>query len=268
MLSTLVTVLVVQPPTRATEVTIVGDDEADAYRGTGGLLLGSSFSGTKSQRWQVAQCMSCVWRYVNYCRTGSESDATCTHSVVTCPRGKLRYRIMFASDGKSFRTIGSICQGAKAPTTRRDVERVLSSSSLHRLPALLPKARPLTTLTIVPVAFSASQPSNFVARAKYVGDARVILHAHATWRWDWGDGHKTTTSLTSSMPDTSRKKLLEHQYRSAGTYLVRVQTRWKGQYEVVGLGTFPVPGLITQDARISVQVRRAHSVLLGSAVVR
>jgi hypothetical protein len=50
----------------------------------------------------------------------------------------------------------------------------------------------------------------------------------------------------------------------AGRRSVTVQSVWRGEFTVEGLGPFPVPGApLTQSATLTVLVRAAHARLVG-----
>lgn len=257
------------PPSRATvaigaagparqSTTVVGDDDADAYRGDGGLLLPPSFSGTITMRNHVAECLGCIWRYTVYCAYGT--DGLCQHAVATCPVGQIRYRVWFGRSLADTVVIGSVCWGRATPVTRRTLERTVADTVWRTLPVLRPVVQPRTgTLTSVPATFLTGQPATYRAPQARVAGLVVRITAYARWRWAWGDGVVEWVSVPGApYPSTQ----LRHQYRRAGRFVATVRTHWSARYTVSGLGPFAALGdPVTQDGAVAVRVRASRVLL-------
>lgn len=242
-------------------VDVTGDDSVDAYRGTGGLLLPSSYSGSASSRKKIAECLDCIWRFTIYC--DQEASGFCAHALTTCPRGEIRYRVWFGKVNQASRVVGTVCWGISKPATRRDVETEVNDSALRYVPTLNPGVAPHGgTFTSVPINVWAGQPVVFTPAPMYLAGHQVRIRALATWQWNWGDGSTIwTTKSGSKYPFGS----LRHQYLQPGKYRVQVHTLWRATYEVKGIGTFTSAGdLIHQNAQFSIQVKSARAVLVAN----
>jgi len=241
-------------------ITVSGDDTVDAYRGTGGLLLPTSYSGDGSAKKTIAECLSCIWRYTIYCEQGM--DGFCAHAVATCPRGDIRYRVWFGKSSESTKVVGTVCWGAGKPATRRDFETEINTSALRYVPSLNPGVAPRgSTYTSVPIVAWSGQPANFNARPMYLAGHQVQIQASAMWQWIWGDG---SSQWTSTPGIKFPRHTLSHQYRKAGLYRVRVRTVWRATYFVPGIGSFSATGdVISQSAQLPIQVKSAKAVLVA-----
>jgi len=114
----------------------------------------------------------------------------------------------------------------------------------------------------VPTVFASGQPDDIGRPVFALAGHRVALSAHATWRWQYGDGSGILTAQAGGQwPDID----VSHPYDRAGTYEVTVTTTWRGQFWVDGAGPFVVDGApITQSARLAVPVRAAVAQLVAS----
>jgi len=241
-------------------VDVSGDDDSDAYRGTGGLLLPSSYSGSASSRKTIASCLNCVWRYTLYCQ--QSSMGFCAHAVITCPNGKVRYRVWFGKTNQTTKVVGTVCWGVSKPATRREIEQQVNSSAVRYVPALMPGVSPRgSTLTSVPIIVWSGQPAVFTPKPMYLAGHEVRIRATAVWQWVWGDG----SSLWTGMPGGQYpNRALTHQYRKQGHYNVQVRSIWRATYFVAGLGSFTTAGnLVGQTKQFPVLVRSGHAVLVA-----
>lgn len=241
--------------------TVSSDDNLDAYVGTGGLLLPETYSGSRQTKQRVASCMQCVWRYTIYCAVGT--SALCAHAVSTCRLGEIRYRVWFGINERSVKDIGSLCWGLNPPTTRRDIERKMRAGSLRYLPPLAPAISPKgKTFTSIPILVWSGQHPQFVPAPMNLLGRSVQVRATATWLWNWGDGTQQWTVLPGSLYP---HKTLTHQYRRPGNYHIRVSSYWRANYEIHGIGFFPVQGVsVRQNSDILLSVRAARAVLVGN----
>lgn len=240
------------------DTSVVGDDEQDAYVGTGGLLLPGSFSGSHHTRVRVATCKGCHWRYTIHCQYGA--DGLCQHAVATCPQGKVRYRVWFAEMGQMPTVVGTVCWGVTEPLTRTDLESVIRNSQLRRVPPLAAGMNPPgKTFTSVPVIVFSGQPIIHRPPDMRIAGFRVQVKAQCRWRWAWGDGQAEWRAIPGA-PYPRRD--ITHQYRAAGSYVVKVRSHWSAKYTVTGIGTFDVGGeQIHQDQSLKLTVVSARTLL-------
>lgn len=244
-------------PARAA-IDVVGDDERDVFIGTGGLVLPGSFSGSDTRRRHVADCLGCVWRYTVYCAYGA--DGLCAHAVVTCPLGKIRYRVWFGRTRDTTEVIGSVCWGSGRPVTRHDIDRSIEQRGERGIPALRPGYDPQGgTLVGVPIIVWAGQPAIVRPPALHLSGMTVRLTCSASWLWAWDDGERHWYQVPGA-PYPRRD--VTHTYRAPGRYRVSVTSRWRATYTVAGLGPFEADGpAVQQRASLQVPVRSGQTLL-------
>lgn len=237
---------------------VSGDNDRDAYVGTGGLLLPTSYTGGSTRAQAVSNCLGCTWKYSVYCSQGNVDS--CTHAVATCPVGQMRYRVWFGKTKMSVAVIGSVCWGTGTPVTRRSLENRIRDTAIRYVPPLKLAVQPVNgTITAIPIIGRTGQPTSFTPPAMVITGRRVIITAKPQWRWVWGDGQSQWKSVPGA-PYPSQQ--ITHHYRSVGSYRLAVQTVWSATYSVSGLGSYPVTGdVVTQDASLVVSVRSAQTAL-------
>lgn len=247
-------------PSHAANPDVSGNNSMAAYVGTGGLLLPDSFSGSKSTKSAVADCLGCTWRYTIYCMQGA--NAPCKHAVTSCPRGSLLYRVWFGRSASTVAVIGSVCWGSSQPVTRRQVEGRVDDYVVRYIPALKPDFDPPGgSLTSVPVIFWTGQPTVFRPPSFTLSGHSVSITAKPTWRWVWGDGASAWKSVAGAQYPSRQ---ITHQYRSPGSYNVSVTAVWQATYTVSGVGTFDVAGdVLRQSRNLAVPIKSARTVLVS-----
>lgn len=238
---------------------VTGNNNIDAYVGTGGLLLPTTFTGGSTKAKTVASCLGCTWKYSVYCANGNVG--LCAHAVVTCPAGQMRYRVWFGRTAATVAVIGSVCWGIGRPPTRRTVESAVNSLAIRYVPALKPAIQPADgTVTSVPIIARSGQPAIFAPPSMRLAGRTVSINAKAQWRWVWGDGQSEWRGVPGAMYPSTQ---ITHGYRSVGMYRIHVQTVWSATYSIAGIGTFPVTGeVVTQDAYLDLPVRSAQTALI------
>jgi hypothetical protein len=250
----------IAPPSYGANPDVVGDNSIAAYVGTGGLLLPDSFSGSRSTKSSVADCIGCTWRYTIYCMQGANSP--CKHAVTSCPRGSLLYRVWFGRTASTVAVVGSVCWGSSTPVTRRQVEGRIDDYVIRYVPGLRPGFDPPGgSLTSVPVIFWTGQPTSFRPPNFSLSGHSVSITARPTWRWTWGDGASAWKSVAGAQYPSRQ---ITHQFRSPGTYTVGVTSVWQAQYTVSGIGTFEVAGEVLRQSRtLTVPIKSAKTVLIS-----
>lgn len=247
-------------PSIAANPDVGGNNSIAAYVGTGGLLLPDSFSGSKSTKSSVADCLGCTWRYTIYCMQGA--NAPCKHAVTSCPRGSLLYRVWFGRSASKVSVVGSVCWGSSQPVTRRQVEGRVDDYVIRYVPALRPGFDPPGgSLTSVPVIFWTGQPTSLKPPSFSLSGHSVSITAKPTWRWTWGDGESAWKSVAGAQYPSRQ---ITHHYRSPGNYSVGVTAVWQAQYTVSGVGTFDVSGEVLRQSRtMAVPIESARTVLIS-----
>ena len=252
-------VLLSAGPARAADVQ--GDDAADRYVGTGGLILPGSIPDETRQT--VASCAGCAWRLTTPCvepglGTPFNGQSGCGSVTRGCPRGEL-LRAWFRGEGQEWRAIGLVCLGPGGPLTVRDVSDTVRDRVEQSVPALRPSAQPSTgVLAQLPVVFVSGQPGGAQHWVMSVAGVGVALTASPRWVWTFGDGARLATADPGSRHPIGG---VGHVYRSAGARLVEVTSEWSATFTVAGLGPFPVAEPVRQAATIGVLVGEGRAVL-------
>lgn len=239
-----------------------GDDEADRYIGTGGLILPPSVG--VDLRTEVARCAGCGWRLSSPCQlvdAGNPFSGTpvCLSVVRGCPAMAELLRAWFRPVDGPWREIGLVCIGIDGPVTVLDVGRRVHDRIVATLPPQRPSRQPARgAVSQLPVVFDSGQSSEGLSGALMLAGQAVTIAAQPAWRWDFGDGAVLATSDPGgAFPDDS----VTHPYRAAGTYRVRLTTTWAATFDVDGLGPFPVPGDVSQAVTVAVPVGEGRAVL-------
>lgn len=245
-------------PRTPPNVDISGDDNADRYVGTGGLILPGTVA--QSTRREVAGCTDCHWRLTEPCN-GVFSDG-CIIILHACEGAdeELLRAWLSTDGGATWRNRGLICVGSGGPVTvaaaaiaiTDNFERIMPPSRISYQPGR-------GVLPYLPVIFQSGQPQSVPASSYTVAGQRVVLSPVARWAWDFGDGANLDTSIAgSTYPDTA----VAHGYSRDGTYQVAVTTIWAATFTIDGLGPFPVAAQVTQTDSTLVRVGQARGVLI------
>ena len=244
------------------DVGVGGDDGRDLYLGTGGLLVGVGYRGDAADRVESASCTECRWKLTAMCVVPNHSpEDLCAGSLVGCPVGQLRVRVLLARPGQAWRVIGTTCLGPGGPVTVADVVARLRDLAVTRVPPLRPGYQPVGRAVVgIPVILRSGQPRDLGSRHLQVLGHDVRLAATASWVWRYGDGQSDTTSDPGGVwPDRS----VAHTYRRAASHRVWVTTVWSATFRVDGLGPFAVTGdIVRQDDTLSIEVHPAHAQLI------
>jgi len=250
------------PPPAASAADIHGDDDADRYIGTGGLILPGSMG--QSTRQEVAGCAGCQWRLSSPCVASDAGNPfsgtpTCLSVVRGCPQTGEHLRAWFRPQGGAWRDLGMVCIGEGGPTTVTGVTADVREWMERRLPSLRPRLQPSRGIvTQIPVIFDSGQPGSGIDADVMIGGATVHLAATARWSWLFGDGSRlTTTDPGGRYPDSG----VRHAYRRSGPHIVDVITTWSAGFTVDGLGPFEVPEPVTQTASATVDVGEGRALL-------
>ncbi len=243
---------------------VVGDDENDLYRGTGGLIVSErDWLGDPSGRREVAGCPDCDWRVTRLCTKDQLAAGGCRQLRLGCPVGFIPVRVWLRHGTGDWAVVGEACQGPTPPSTVADLGRQVRDEAIAALPPLRAAVQPSGgALVGLPAVFRTGQPAHGIRGADLsVLGLDVRLDARVRWRWTYGDGTAAWASLPGGVwPDDS----VRHTYRTAGTRAAGVTAVWRGEYRVEGLGPFVVPGApLTQRQVVPVTVREARAVLVG-----
>jgi hypothetical protein len=257
----LVLILALVGPRSAQAVDIHGNDAQDTYSGVGGLVLPSS-SDPQSRR-EAASCEDCAWLVSDACDTPyGVAFLHCRSDLLHCPPGSQEKRAWMRHGNGLWFDHGLLCVTPEGPPTLASVGAQARGAFVHHLPRLAPSQQPAQgVVTQLPVLFDSGQPSGAASLDVSVAGVGVHLEARARWTWTFGDGATTTTVATGSRwPDVS----VSHIYRVSGRQVARVVTQWVARYWIDGVGPFPVPEEVSQEAVLTVLVGEGRAALAVS----
>jgi len=237
-------------------VDVVGDDEADRYVGSGGLVLPGSVSD--DTRTRVASCADCRWKLTDPCAT---EGGACDSVTRGCAARRQLLRAWISRDaGRTWEELGLVCIAPSGPVTVSDVGEEIYEEFEQALPAGRVRYQPPRgVLPYLPVVFHSGQPDGIPPIEVEVAGYQVVVTPTPRWSWDFGDGATLDVSIPgSTYPDIR----VSHAYRSGGPRQVRVTTTWTATVMIDGLGPFEVRGPVTQEATTTVRVGQARAVIV------
>jgi hypothetical protein len=235
---------------------VTGDDERDRYVGTGAVLLPPSFG--PGERMGAAGCADCQWRLTTSCLR--DDEASCGGTTGLCPPGEEWLRFWMRRPGEAWQRLGSGCVGPGGPVTMDRMGDLVADRFVRDLPDPDPAAQPRRgAVTRLPLVFRSGQPARWPARTYDLLGFAVTVRAVPRWSWDFDDG---AVFRTSDPGGRWPQDAVSHTYRSAGPRTVALTTTWTATFRVDGLGPFPVPETVRQDARLAVRVGEARAVLV------
>lgn len=238
------------------DISIIGDDEADAFVGTGSLLLPGSMY--EHGRGEAADCPGCSWRAVLQCEM--TTAGSCRGPARLCGVEGQWLRIYVRRPGGPEIDLGAACFGPSGPVKREDAEARLREVVTEVVPALRPIHQPADgVLPHLPVIFEARQPAGTTTSGHLIVGLPVTLSVTPRWVWEFGDGESVVSEVPGGRwPDRS----VSHAYSHAGAHDVRVRTVWSATYLVDGLGPLVVDEPVLQEARLPLRVGEGRAVLV------
>ena len=245
-------------------VDVSPDPDRDLYVGTGGLVVpGSRWRGDESVARTRRPASTAGGGVSLLCTKAELAAGDCRGIDIGCPLGTVPVRIWLLRPGADWEVVGRACQGDTPPVTVTDVGTAVRDRAEAALPPLRAGVQPAGgALVRLATLFRTGQPADGIRDADLsVLGLDVRLTSRVRWHWTYGDGTDAwTSSPGGTWPDTS----VSHVFRTAGVRNATVQSVWRGEFTVEGLGPFAVPGPpLTQEATLSVTVRAAHAHLVG-----
>jgi len=237
-------------------VDVHGDDGQDTFSGVGGLILSGSVDD--HTRAAVASCGDCAWQVSVPCATPyGVAFMRCDSHVLGCGSGTVERRAWVRHGDGQWTDHGLLCVSTQGPVTVDHVGHIARDEFIQGLARLQPSSAPRAGVVAqVPVVFDSGQQSSHVIGNYVVLGERVQLTATPRWTWDFGDGGRLVTDIAGSRwPDLA----VSHIYRHSGTHVAHVRTTWRAEFTVGGLGPFPVPEEVTQEAVLPVLVGEARA---------
>jgi len=245
----------------APSVEVVGDDVADAFVGTGSLLLPAGVDDRI--RRELADCPGCRWRLTSPCvdtELGNAFDGqqSCEEAPSNCRDGTLR-RAWHDPGSGTWRNLGLVCVRESLHTVEtmgREVRDMLRRD----VPAAEVVSWPAHgAVTQMPTFFASRQPPGPIVLVRDMGGYEVRLEAHPTWTWEFGDGAERVVQTAGMLRAGAD---VAHTYRRSGRWEVTCRTVWTAEFTVDGLGPFPVTSPVRQVASQEVEVGEGRALLI------
>ena len=237
------------------DITIIGDDDQDAFVGSGSLLLPPQIA--TDWRQVAATCPGCTWRSVIQCEM--TTAGSCRGPARLCgPDGYWLRVYLTRPDGVEL-NLGAACFGSGGPVSRGTAEAQLRDRIVALVPPLRAWRQPAgQVLPHLPVVFGVHQSEAPLKESFEIVGLPVELTAHPRWSWDFGAASLTTTSAGRRWPEAT----IGHVYRRSGLAEAQVTAVWEATYEVAGVGPLAIEGPVTQEASVTVPVGQGRAVLV------
>lgn len=241
--------------TARADVTVIGDDDRDAFVGSGSLLLPPQIAS--DFRESAASCPGCAWRSVIQCEM--TTAGSCRGPARLCGVDGFWLRVYVTGPDGFERDLGAACFGPSGPLSRETAELRLREEVLAVVPPLVVWRQPAAgVLPHLPVVFGVHQPDTPLQRRLEILGLPVDLVAHPRWAWDFGDRVVSTTSSGRRWPHQT----IDHVYRRAGAARAFVTATWEATYTIAGLGPLRVADPVTQSADERLAVGEGRAVLV------
>lgn len=243
-------------PETAADLDVIGDDEIDAFVGTGSLILPGRIGSPARQA--AASCPGCSWRAVLTC---DRTTATaCRGAARTCAYDSQWLTIYVTAPGGVEQWLGSACFGPGGPASRASVEQAVTQELSRRVPPLSPAMSPSAgALVYLPVRFTCGQSDAELTWDWTLAGMAVSVASDPRWQWRFEPGVDLVTPQAGSLNAGGG---VEHAFVQAGRYEVQVSSVWQGRYWADGLGPLTVQTPLRQVAQISLDVGQARAVLV------
>ena len=237
------------------DVTVIGDDEQDAFVGTGSLLLPPQIA--TDWREVAAACPGCTWRSVIQCEM--TSAGACRGPARLCgPDGYWLRVYLTRPDGVEV-NLGAACFSSGGPVTRATAEALLRDRVVAMVPPLRPWRQPSgRVLPHLPVVFGVNQEEAPLVTSFELVGLPIELTARPRWVWDFGTTSLATGSAGRPWPDAT----IGHAYRRSGAAEAGVTAIWEATYRVAGVGPLAIDAPVTQQASLTVPVGQGRAVLV------
>lgn len=237
------------------DVTIIGDDDRDAFVGSGSLLLPPQIA--TDWRQVAATCPGCTWRSVIQCEM--TTAGSCRGPARLCGPDGIWLRVYLTRPDGVELDLGAACFGSGGPVSRESAEAQLRDRVVALVPPLRAWRQPAgRVLPHLPVVFGVHQSEAPLRESFEIVGLPVELTARPRWSWDFGAASLTTTSAGRRWPDAT----IGHVYRRSGLEQARVTAVWEATYEVAGVGPLAIEEPVTQEARVDVPVVQGRAVLV------
>lgn len=241
--------IAISVPAAHADVGIIGDDNKDAFVGSGSLLLPPQVF--HNGRVTASDCAGCSWRAVLQCEM--TTAGSCRGPARLCGVDGSWLRVYLTRPGAPEMDLGAACYGPSGPVSRGVAEAELRQVIIESVPPLVPSRLPAgEALVHIPVLFDSGQRAGPRSVTRTIVDLPIELVLEPQWRWDFGDGST----------DATRSAEVGHTYRTRYGHRARVAAVWLGRYWVAGLGPLQIDQPVTQEASLAVSVGEGRATLV------
>lgn len=263
----------VPPPAAFASVDVVGDPQSESFVGSGSVLLPSTVA--QHTRSQASRCIGCRWQVSSGCSTGDDpgagaQDVVCLAPAHRCTDGQPPRQVWFAGPSQDLRPVGIFCPSDGDVTSVADATRQVRGGFAHRVPQLAIACEPGRGVVVgIPLHCRSGQPSATVAWTDSVAGFTVHTRAVASWEWTFrqvGNGARSEVTWTHRSSEPGRaypSPGVQQAFGRPGVHAVEVVARWRGEFTVEGLGTFPIHDELEQRGRLNVATGSALGVVRG-----
>lgn len=243
------------PTPAAADITIIGDDDQDAFVGSGSLLLPPQIA--TDWRRSAADCPGCTWRSVIQCEM--TTAGSCRGPARLCGPDGFWLRVYMTRPGGGEVNLGAACFGSGGPVSRESAEALMRDRVITLVPALGTWQQPAgQALPHLPVIFGVTQSADPVQASFELVGLPIDLTARPRWVWDFGNSTIATTSAGARWPSAT----ISHTFRHSGRPAVTVSALWQATYEIAGVGPLSVADPVTQTAKTVVPVGQGRAALV------
>lgn len=251
-------------------VSVIGDEEAERYVGSGAVLLPSSVGW--GVRTHASTCVGCRWKVTAPClRDDQHSDAGCRGTILGCPQGREISRAWLAQPGGDFEPVGLFCPSDGEVTSVADAMTRVSGGFERHIPPLNVDCAPGRGVVVgIPMHCHSRQPAAQVSWTDSVAGYSVQTTATATWEWTFQERTPSGANVGhwSHVVDRPGGRYpgwgIRQGFTVPGVHSVEVKARWRGSFTVDGLGPFPITPDLEQHARLQIPTGSALGVIRGS----
>lgn len=252
-------------------VSVIGDDEAERFVGSGAVLLPNSIEW--NTRAHASTCVGCRWKVTAPClRDDEHGDAGCRGTILGCPQGREISRAWLARPGQDFEPVGLFCPSDGDVTSVADATVRVRGSFERHIPPLRVKCAPERGVVVgIPLHCRSLQPSGQASWVDSVAGYSVHTSAVASWEWNFqqyrapgmkvGEWSHATHEPGADYPGDG----VRQGFTLPGVHLVEVRARWRGTFTVDGLGPFPISPGLEQRASLQVPTGSALGIVQGPA---
>jgi hypothetical protein len=231
---------------------VFANPEQVRYEGNGGLILPPSVN--TNTRNEVIRCRGCGWKLTVACVPGP--DVYCDAGIRACPGLIDHMRVWFRPPGGEWKEVDRICLTNYEVTTVTDLETRIAEEFERYVPDQAARCWPLQgAVTNLPLICQSGQSQSTVSWRIPIAGSHVTITTAPAWIWDF-EGVKFASGQSGGpYPNTE----ISHTFFKAGSKVINVTTRWRGNFNVDSLETVPIERDLLQRSTLGVSIGQAKA---------